>query len=94
MAQNSHPRRVRFSIIIHSAQVIASVRPHVQQGARMNDTEDKYALFGLTEEVRKRLVQLADLRPPPEPDARRLIVETVIVHDGARTTIRREEQGG
>ncbi|MEP6889306.1 MAG: hypothetical protein ABI955_01260 [Nitrospirota bacterium] len=60
----------------------------------MNDIEDKYAQFGLTEEVRQRLVQLSALRPPTDVATPLLIVETVIIQGGNRTIVSKEEQGG
>lgn len=58
----------------------------------MNDIESQYALFGLTEDNRRRLTQLMQLAAPPDPSAHRIVVETVIVQDGARTVIEREER--
>ena len=60
----------------------------------MNDVEEKYALFGLTKEVRDRLVKLSELQTPLESPSRRLVVETVVIQDGARTVIRKEETLG
>jgi hypothetical protein len=58
----------------------------------MNDIELKYALFGLTEDVRRRLVQLKQLSSPLKDNNRLVVVETVIVQGGERTVIDREEQ--
>ena len=58
----------------------------------MNDIETQYAFFGLTEDNRRRLMQLTQLASPPDANALRIVVETVIVQDGDRTVIEREER--
>ncbi|MBK9948791.1 MAG: hypothetical protein IPP12_16610 [Nitrospira sp.] len=60
----------------------------------MNDIAGKYAKFGLTAEVRHQLVQLSTLRPPTDGATPRLLVETVIIQDGNRTIVNKEERGG
>jgi hypothetical protein len=65
---------------------------HGVKGEHMNDIETRYALFNLTEDNRRRLMQLLQLAAPPDPSEHRIVVETVIVHDGARTVIEREER--
>lgn len=58
----------------------------------MNEIEDKYALFNLTEDERSRLVQLAQFALPPIQNERHIVVETVVVQGGDRTVIKREER--
>ncbi len=60
----------------------------------MNDLEDKYSQFGLSDDMRKRLVDLAQLQDLGKVHAERVVVETVVVQHGDRTTIKREERGG
>ena len=60
----------------------------------MDDLEVKYALFGLTEEARQRLVQLAQFQRTGDDRMHRVVVETVIVQDGNRRVIDREERSG
>jgi hypothetical protein len=60
----------------------------------MSDLEDKYALFALTEDMRKRLVQLAQLHALGKDMTNRVVVEIVVVQHGDRTVIEREERGG
>jgi hypothetical protein len=60
----------------------------------MNDLEFKYAQFGLSEEMRKRFVELAQLQTFGKDIANRVIVETVVVQQGDRTVVNREERGG
>lgn len=58
----------------------------------MNDIEAKFALFGLTEDVRRRLVHLEQLSLQPKDNDCFVVVETVIVQDGKRTIIGRDKQ--
>lgn len=58
----------------------------------MNNIEEKYTLFGLTEDSRARLTQLAQLASPPIPNEHRIVVETVVVQDGDRIVVEREER--
>lgn len=60
----------------------------------MNDLEDKYALFALTEDTRQRLAQLAQLQLLANNTTHRIVVETIVVQHGHRTVIHREERGG
>ena len=60
----------------------------------MNSIEDTYALLGLTEDVRSRIVQLTQLAQGSSVERQRIVVETVVVKDGARKVIEREERGG
>ena len=60
----------------------------------MNDINDKYARFALTEDARQRLVQLAQLQKLANDTAQRIVVETVIIQHGNRTGFQREERGG
>jgi len=68
------------------------VSPQMVKGEYVNEIETKYALFGLTEDVRHRLIQLTQLSSQQRGNERLVIVETVIVQDGERTVIDREEQ--
>ncbi len=58
----------------------------------MDDLDTRYALFGLTEDDRRRLTELTQLASPPNVSLRRIVVETVIVQDGDCTVIEREER--
>lgn len=58
----------------------------------MDNIEAQYALFGLTEDNRRRLVQLTQLASPGDQDARSIIIETVLVQDGYCTVIETEER--
>ena len=60
----------------------------------MNEIEDKYALFALSEDMRKHLVELAQVQTFGKEAAKRVIVETVVVQHGDQTVIDREERGG
>jgi hypothetical protein len=60
----------------------------------MNDIEDKYARFALTEHMRQHLVELAQFQSIGKETTNRVIVETVVVQHGDRTVIDREERGG
>jgi hypothetical protein len=58
----------------------------------MNDIETRYALFGLTEDDRHRITQLTQLASSRDAKPQRIVVETVILQDGDRTLIEREER--
>lgn len=58
----------------------------------MNDIESRYALLGLTEDNRRRLTHLTELALPLDATKHRIVVETVIIQDGNRTVIEREER--
>ncbi len=58
----------------------------------MDNIDDTYALLGLTEEIRDRLVNLANLGRPSTAELSRVVVETVVIEDGARKVIEREER--
>lgn len=60
----------------------------------MNDFEDKYALFALSEDIRKHLDQLARFQTLGKETTNRVVVETVVIQHGDRTIIDREERGG
>ena len=59
----------------------------------MDNIDDTYALLGLTDEVRARLVHLTNLGQPSTAERSRIVVETVVIEDGARKVIEREERG-
>lgn len=58
----------------------------------MIDIEQKYSLFHLTEDTRTRIVQLAKLASLSTVQQRRMVVETVVVQDGKRMVIDKEER--
>ncbi|MBO3707758.1 MAG: hypothetical protein J5X21_15345 [Candidatus Accumulibacter sp.] len=58
----------------------------------MTDIEQKYSLFGLTEDTRTKLVQLTKLASLSTVQQRRVVVETVVVQDGNRMVIDKEER--
>lgn len=58
----------------------------------MTDLEKKYSLFGLTENTQTRLTQLASLGSLSTIQQRRIVVETVVVQDGNRIVIDKEER--
>jgi len=58
----------------------------------MTDNEEKYVLLGLTEDKRSQLVHLAQLALLSTVKTNRVIVETVVVHDGDRVVIAKEER--
>ena len=60
----------------------------------MQTIEDTYALLGLTEEVRAQLTELTKLAQGASLQRQRIVVETVVIEDGARKIIDREERGG
>lgn len=60
--------------------------------SRMNNIDDTYALLGLTDEVRARFVHLTNLGQPNAAQRSRIVVETVVIEDGARKVIEREER--
>lgn len=60
----------------------------------MNEIEDKYVLFALSEDMRKHLVELAHVQTFGKETPKRVIVETVVVQHGNRTVLDREERGG
>jgi hypothetical protein len=68
------------------------VSPQVRDFSTMDDIESKYALLGLTDEARARLVQLGLMAKLPQEERRRIVIETVIVQDGDRTVVEREER--
>lgn len=58
----------------------------------MTDIEETYALLGLTEDKRSQLVQLAQLASLSTVKLHCVVVETVVVHDGDRVVIEKEER--
>ncbi|NOS83364.1 MAG: hypothetical protein HOP32_17465 [Nitrospira sp.] len=60
----------------------------------MTEIEDKYALFALSDDMRKHLVELAQVQTFGKETPKRVIMETVVVQHGDRTVIDREERGG
>lgn len=58
----------------------------------MTEIEKKYSLFGLTEDTRTKLVQLTTLASLLTVQRRRIVVETVVVRDGNRMVIDKEER--
>ena len=58
----------------------------------MDDIEGKYALLGLTEETRACLMELRRMNDQPQRLHTRLVVETVVLQDGQKTVIEREER--
>lgn len=58
----------------------------------MDTIDEKYALLGLTEDSRARLSQLAKLASPPPANHRRIVVETVVIREGDRVVVGREER--
>ncbi|HAP38969.1 MAG TPA: hypothetical protein DCQ94_04330 [Nitrospira sp.] len=58
----------------------------------MTDIEQKYSQFGLTEDTRTKLVQLTKLASLSTVQQRRIVVETVVVQDGNRMVIDKEER--
>ena len=60
----------------------------------MHTIDDTYALLGLTAEVRAQLTELTKLAQGTSLERPRIVVETVVVEDGARKIIDREERGG
>jgi len=60
----------------------------------MDTIDEKYALLGLTEDSRTKLSQLAKLASPPSANQRRIVVETVVIREGDRVVVGREEHSG
>jgi hypothetical protein len=58
----------------------------------MPDIEGKYELFQLNNELREHLRQLSDSHFPFSTSRNRIVVETVVVENGERTIVRKEEQ--
>lgn len=58
----------------------------------MPDIEGKYELFQLSDELCEHLRQLSDSHFPFSTLVNRIVVETVVVENGERTTVRKEEQ--
>jgi len=59
----------------------------------MSESEQKYELFNLTDDLVKHLRQLADPHFPLSNLSGRVVVDTVIVKDGVRKLINTEERG-
>lgn len=71
---------------------LLQVNPQIRYLSAMDDIESKYVLLGLTEEARTRLAQLGCMTDRPQEKRARIIVETVVVQDGERIVIEREER--
>jgi hypothetical protein len=59
----------------------------------MENIDEAYALLGLTTDVRARLVHLATMAQGTSVERSRIVVETVVVDNGDRKVIEREEHG-
>jgi len=56
----------------------------------VNDLDSMYLKFGITEEVRARLMALTKLGTSVLAESPKLVVETVIIADGKRTIVSTE----
>ncbi|MFH1079590.1 MAG: hypothetical protein V1766_04930 [Pseudomonadota bacterium] len=58
----------------------------------MEDIYEKYKLFQLGEELRQHLLRLSDSKFPLQQPQTRVVVETLIMENGERRVISKEEQ--
>ncbi len=58
----------------------------------MEDINEKYKLFQLTDDLRQHLLRLSDSRFPLQKPSARVLVETLIMQDGETKVMNKEEQ--
>lgn len=58
----------------------------------MHDLDEKYKLFQLDEGLQEHLVSLSDYQFPLHQTSKRIVVETLVVENGERRILHREER--